>query len=344
MKALITVVLTSVAAAQAGVPKTAVEINNEGVRLFAQGHYQEAQRMFTESLREMEAGAATRLDLGRTLDNLAAVYRVEGDPAQAEVYALKADELFANSPDIPVSERTAQRMILAAVYIDQRRFADADSVLRSASATAQGSLAALALANMAALAIPLGDFDQAEGLALQAVDRAKATVPQDHSATAVAYNNLAQACRFQKKYLEAERYYRLAIEEWETGKVRPIPDVAKGLMNLAAFFHERERENGAEDLYRRAIALLEKAFGPNGVPVLVARNELAEVLRAERRFSESDRVGGASLAALEQIFPSTDPRIERALTNRARLSTEMRRDGEAAAIKSRLTQMQRTFR
>ena len=115
-------------------------------------------------------------------------------------------------------------------------------------------------------------------------------------------------------------------------------------MNLAAFFHEREREAGAEDLYRRAIGLLEKAFGPNGSPVLVARNELAEILRAERRFSESDRVGAASLAALEQIFPSTDPRIERALTNRARLLTEMRRDGEAAAIKSRLTQMQRTFR
>ena len=191
MKALITIVLTIVAAAQAGVPKTAIELNNEGVRLFAQGHYPEAQRMFTEALQGMEADSATALDLGRTLDNLAAVYRVQGNAAQAEVHALRADELFASSPDIPVPERTAQRMILAAIYIDQRRFADADVVLRSAAATAQGSLAALALANMAALAIPLGDFDQAEGLALQAVERAKAATPQDHAATAVAYNNLA---------------------------------------------------------------------------------------------------------------------------------------------------------
>ena len=149
MKALIPIVLTLVAAAQAGVPKTAIEFNNEGVRLFAQGHYLEAERMFTEALRGNGREFDERIGPGRTLDNLAAVYRVQGDPAQAEIHALRADELFAAAPDIPTAERTAQRMILAAIYIDQRRFADAATVLRSAAANAQGSLAALVLANMA---------------------------------------------------------------------------------------------------------------------------------------------------------------------------------------------------
>ncbi len=344
MKALITIGFTIVAALHAGVPKTSIELNNEGVRMFAQGHYLEAGRLFAEALRGMEAESAAPLDLGRTLDNLAAVYRIQGEPQQAETYARRADEVFANTPDVPIAERTAQRLILAAIYIDQQRFEEATAVLRSAAQTATGSMAALALANMAALAIPQGDFEQAEGLALQAVERAKAIVPQDYSATAVAYNNLAQACRFQKKYIDAERYYRLAIESWESAHGPNHSDVAKGLINLAAFFHERNRESGAEDLYRRAIALLEKAFGVNAPQVLIARNELAEVLRAERRFSESDRVGNASLTAMEKVLSPTDPRLERALTNRARLLTEMRRDGEAAAIKTRLTQMQRTFR
>ena len=38
------------------------------------------------------------------------------------------------------------------------------------------------------------------------------------------------------------------------------PDVAKGLCNLADFYHERGRESGAESLYLRALAILQKSL------------------------------------------------------------------------------------
>ena len=96
-------------------------------------------------------------------------------------------------------------------------------------------------------------------------------------------------------------------------------------MNLAAFYHERSREAGAEDLYVRAGAIFERMFGPAAPLTLVVRNELADVLRAQRRFSESERLGNASLTAMEKAFSAADPRLLRALGNRARLLAETRR-------------------
>jgi DNA-binding SARP family transcriptional activator len=111
------------------------------------------------------------------------------------------------------------------------------------------------------------------------------------------------------------------------------------MMNLAAFYHERGREAGAEDLYRRAAQILQAVYGPDQQLVLVARNELADVLRAEGQFTESERLGRATLAALQQALGPGDPRVLRALANQARLLEEIRRPKEAAALRKRIEQM-----
>jgi tetratricopeptide (TPR) repeat protein len=197
---------------------------------------------------------------------------------------------------------------------------------------------------MPALATPAGSFEEAEASARGSLERAHAARPVDHIAAAVALNDLAQACRFQNRNLEAERYYRDAIVEWETAHGPSHPDVAKGLMNLAAFYHERDRETGAEDLYRRAVAILERSFGPHYPQVLVARNELADVLRGERRFAESDKLGNVTLAAMEKTFRYDDPRLGRALANRVRLLLETHRESEAARVDAQLRRCRESYR
>jgi hypothetical protein len=86
-------------------------------------------------------------------------------------------------------------------------------------------------------------------------------------------------------------------------------------MNLAAFYHDRGREAGAEDLYLRAAAILEHAFGKSDPRPLAARNELADILRAERRYSESEKLGHTTLTALEKTLRPDDPRVVRAQSN-----------------------------
>lgn len=190
------------------------------------------------------------------------------------------------------------------------------------------SAAALLGTGLALSAVPTGTFDARELARRQAL-LAGAGKP---AAMAVALNDIAQECRFQGRYLEAEKYYREAIHEWEASLGPEHPDVAKGLTNLAAFYHERQRETGAEDLYRRASTILEHALGANDVRTLLTRNELADVLRGERRFNESDRLGKSTLSTLESRLTASDPRLIRALNNRARLLTDMNRGAEAEVV------------
>jgi tetratricopeptide (TPR) repeat protein len=311
----------------------AIDQRNLGALLRATGRYREAEPLLTESLRELEASGADTMHVERALFNLAALYRAEGDLPKAERFALRATSVVEKRSDIPGPERQGPRVILASVYLEQRRFAEAEVLLISALKAADGAIAVAAYNGLATVALARDDFAQAEGFARQALYFARLALPAGHSAVAGALNNLAQACRFQAKYMEAEKDYRMAIGVWEDSLGPSHPHVAEGLMNLGAFYHERGREAGAEDLYVRAAGILERAFGKSDPRALFARNELADVLRAERRYTEAEKLGRATLAALEKALPQDDPRVLRAQSNYARIQSGKTDDSSRRAVK-----------
>ncbi|MBZ5620243.1 MAG: tetratricopeptide repeat protein [Acidobacteriia bacterium] len=307
----------------------AIERRNLGALLRATGRYQEAEPLLAESLRELEATRAEPMQVERALFNLAALYRAEGDLSKAESFALRAGGLVEKRADIPDPERQGPPLMLASIYLEERRFTDAEALLNSALKAADGAIAVAAYDGLATVEIARDNFAQAEAFAQQALYFARLALPAGHPAMAATWNNLAQACRFQGKYMEAEKDYRLAIGVWEDSLGPSHPHVAEGLMNLAAFYHERGREAGAEDLYDRAAGILDRTFGKNDPRTLAARNELAEVLRAERRYTESEKLGRATLAALEKALRPDDPRVLRARSNYARLQASKTMVGRA---------------
>ena len=328
------------AAAQAGPDALRIRnitAGNLATLLRITGRYQEAERLLAGLVSQLQSDRTTPpLDLGRAIVNLAGLYQAHGDSTRAEAAALRARQVFAAHREIPVLERTNLSLILAAIHVDQHRYSDAEAILQGTLETVEGSQAVVAHNGLAAIAIARGAFADAERYSRAALERARTSLPETHPNNAMVFNNLAQACRFQEKYLDAEINYRRAIEIWERVGGPSHPDLAKGLMNLAAFYHERGREAGAEDLYVRSAAILERAFGPHSALALVVRNELADVLRGQRRFAESERLGRASIAEMEKLFGDDDPRLARALANRARLLAETKRPTEAAAVLARL--------
>jgi tetratricopeptide (TPR) repeat protein len=334
------------AASQAGAEAADTRVatlSNLATLLRVTGRFEEAERILTSLLNEQTTGQTPPLDIAHTLENLAGVCQAQGDLVRAEALARRAEKLLAAELDLPVQERVNLNLLLAAIHVGQERYADAESILHATVPVVQGAFSALAHNSLAAIAIARGDYAAAEGFARTALDRAKAALPAAHPTAAMVLNNLAQACRFQGKYLEAEAHYRRAIEIWESVVGPSHPDLAKGLMNLAAFYHERDREAGAEDLYHRAAAIFDRSLGPNSHWALVVRAELADVLRGERRYSESDRLGRDAIAAMEKAFAPDDPRLTRALAHRARLLSETRRTEEAAAVLARLRAVSQTF-
>ena len=251
--------------------------------------------------------------------NLAALYWSHGKLEQAEPLARRAESGFRDLPEASQADRSSSRQMLASVYLAQHRYSDADTLLHNAVEAGDGVNAVTAYSNLAAAAIGVHDNARAEQYSRRAIEAAQRELPAHHPLTAVALNNLAQACRFQSKYLEAESYYRQALAIWEDTLGAQHPDFARGLMNLASFYHERGRETGAEDLYTRAATILEQSLGKHNAEALVARSEMADVLRAERRYTEAEKLSRVTLAAMQGAFPEDDPRLVRAQANYARL-------------------------
>jgi tetratricopeptide (TPR) repeat protein len=296
---------------------------NLGTTLRVQARYAEAAPLLTASLSELERlSGAGSLDAARAASALAALYHAWGKLEEAEALAIRANPVLTRAPGATAADRADGLLTLASVYLRRQRAEAAQEVLAELSATGESRAAMRAYNDLAAVAIRRGDLDGAESFVRRALEMAPRVLPDGHPLRAAALNNLAQICRFRQRYAEAEQHYRAAIAIWESSVGPRHPDTAKGMLNLAALHHERGRERAAEELYRRAASVFREAYGDDHELTLIARSELAEVLRAERRYSESKRLSLETLPALETRLGPSDPRVTRALANYQRLVDE----------------------
>jgi tetratricopeptide (TPR) repeat protein len=300
----------------------AVTLLNLGTVLRIEGRYAEAEPLLAEALRTLEEQSGPRsLDCARAAGALAALYRGWARPVAAEPLAKRAWEIIGRSASATESDRTSVVLLLGSIYVDEKKDVEAEALARGVEAR----LGAQLYNDLAAAEIRGDNLDRAERFATRAVDLTTSALPEIHPVRAAALNNLGQVRRFQGRYLEAEQNYHAAIEVWERAVGPRHPDTAKGLLNLAALNHERGREAAAEELYRRAAAIFAQAYGETNELTLVARAELAEVLRAERRYRESARLSETTLPALQSQLGASDPRVVRAFGNYQRLVEESKR-------------------
>jgi tetratricopeptide (TPR) repeat protein len=300
-----------------------IQLNNQGVEMAAQARYAEAEGFYRQAL---ERFAPSTPDAGHVLDNLAALYLAKGDTAQAESGALRAGAMLGET------DRTGNRVLLATIYVEERRFAEARTLLEPALPGASGQLEFTLNATLAAAALGEEELERAQEFCQRALEIAATALGPNHPGLASVWNNLGQVYRFQGRYLEAETSYRKAIEIWTAARGPAHPLVARGLLNLAAFEHERGRERAAEELYGRAAGILDRTIGTDALQTLIARNELGDVLRAEGRHVASEQCSRATLPAIQKLLPESDPRVLRALANYARLLAATKRQADANAL------------
>jgi tetratricopeptide (TPR) repeat protein len=285
----------------------AAAMENLGASLRSLGRLAEARPLMEEAARELGALAGPDSpEAIQATSNLAALYWSAGDLAKAEAMAVRA----------------GTRKTQAMVYIAQRRYAEATKLLLSLLESADETDAVSLYGNLAAASIGMNDFAQAEIYAQRGLALADCALPRNHPGRAAVLNNRAQVYRFTGRYLEAETDYREALAIWEETVGPSHPDYARVLVNLAGFYHDRGREAGAEQLYLRAIAILETV---DPMLSLVARNELADVLRGEVRYTEARKLARSTLAQMEGAFEAGDPRLVRAKANWARLLAETKK-------------------
>ncbi|MCX7003949.1 MAG: tetratricopeptide repeat protein, partial [bacterium] len=178
-------------------------LNDEALSLYHKGLYDRAVVVATNALQiaEQETGSNHLYYVADSLNNLALVYKAQGQYAAAEpLYkrALAIDEK-AVGPDHPAVATDLNN--LAVLYYSQGQYAAAEPLLRRA------------------LAI-----------------RDKVLGP-DHPDVAANVNNLAALYKAQGQYAAAEPLYKRALAIREKALGQDHPYVAQSLNNLAALYY-----------------------------------------------------------------------------------------------------------
>jgi len=103
------------------------------------------------------------------------------------------------------------------------------------------------------------------------------------------YNNMGQNAMAQGKQADAEVQFRLAIKEAETMDAKD-PKLATSLNNLANCLRQQGKFPEAEENYKRALEVRQKALGPLHKDLIGIYDNYAKLLRATGRENEAKKM------------------------------------------------------
>ena len=89
------------------------------------------------------------------------------------------------------------------------------------------------------------------------------------------------------------------------------------LNNLAVLYQGQGRYAEAEPLYKRALAIREKALGPDHPDVAASLNNLAVLYAAQGRYADAEPLYKRSLAIREKVFGPDHSDVALSLNNLA---------------------------
>ncbi len=260
------------------------------------GDYAQADSLYLGALaiRERKLGPDDSAT-SATLAGLAALRYRQGQLAAAE--SLYARSLAIDTRrGVPNLDGARHQLGLGAVYMGQKRFVEAEPLMREALATQEKALGpdhtevARTLNNLGALYWSLDRF--ADALPLYERTRVifERSLGPDHPNVAAMLSNLGETYWKLHRYGEAEPLFRRALAIKQKALDAGNPSIAITLNSLAGLLRDQGRLREAEPLYRRALAIREKAFAADNPNILETKTALAELLRKDGRVAEAARL------------------------------------------------------
>ena len=309
-----------------------------GVQAYLQQDYPEAEKQFTAAAKEAEQLGPQDPRLATTLNSLAETHRAQGRFEEAETFHKRALSIREKALG-PGHAATAQSLNnLAAIYKAQRRYAEAIPLLKRALEINEKLLGrdhpdlAPDLKSLAELYRLQGRDSEAETLERRSQMRREPTV----SADALWQSYIAAGGRAyqQGNYTEAERQWGSALKEAKRFG-RQDPRLATSLNNLGELYRLQGRYAEAEQHYKWALAVLEKALRPAHPQVATSLNNLAALYHAQGRYAGAEQLYKRSLAIKEKALGPDHPSVAATLENYVALLREVGRTDDADKMEAR---------
>jgi tetratricopeptide (TPR) repeat protein len=271
------------------------------------------------------------------LDNLAVSYESNNQDAEAEKCLEQAREIQDHLPDVPSWERVLILKNLAELHERQHRYAeceaelsDAVEILKNSSETYNQSELLRVEHWLATVHRMDGNEAESERLLDDVYDGTDAG--RDGSPAAASLGRLQQADderRAGKDLVSADAHYRQAIAGLEKLSPRNYSGMtAHAMKGLAEVCAAEGRDEEAEDLFKRALAMEEEMALHGRVPRAAARSltpishDLLEFYRDHGRLADMEPVYQQVLEIQKKVLGPDDDVLARTELELARLHQE----------------------
>lgn len=280
---------------------------NESIVLGAKGQFTQALRSAERALElRRKALGASHPDVATSLNRLATLYIMRGDPALAEPFLREALTIReeAQGPEHPETANAVNN--LAFIYDAIRAHAKATPLHRRALAIKEKTQGpehpetATALNNLAENYRFRGDYSLAGPLHRRALAIREKTLGVEHPETADSLNNLALLYYQMGDYAQAEPLYRRALEVNEKVRGAQHPATANSLNNLALLYYEKGDNAQAEPLYRRALEINEKTRGAEHPATANSLHNLASLYNTKGDYAQAEELHRRALVIREK--------------------------------------------
>ncbi|HEX4380716.1 MAG TPA: tetratricopeptide repeat protein, partial [Candidatus Acidoferrum sp.] len=251
---------------------TMASINGVAIDEYLLGHYEEAEKLFSEvlQLRREVSGNEDRNTLG-SIANLSATYEIEGRYAEAEVLQR---ELLATRIRLfgPEHVDTMQsRQLLANTLENEHKHAEAEKLGREAYEIQLRKLGPdhpdtlMAMTNLAGTLYDEKRYPESQALYDQALQIQRKVFGADHYLTISTLNTLAEIQLGEGKYADAERGFREVGELDRKSLGVGHPTSISHMDDLGVTLAHERKNKDAEQVLGDAVQLAEKSQDNNAV-------------------------------------------------------------------------------
>lgn len=294
-------------------------LNDLGLALIQAGSDAEAATVYTRVI------AITEKTLGSEhpnftfyLSNQALLYTKQGKYDLAELLFKKAlaftEKLFGKEHPSTVSfiANLVAFLRMQGRYPEAEPLAEQALVITTKTFGEEHAATASSLNSLAMLYVAQGKVAKAELLFKRALTITDKKLGADDLSTAAILNNLSELYRAQNSLVDAELHATRALKVAEKGLGAEHPDIALYLNNLALIYvaqataevakadrstppnnrtltnTARIKFDEAEQLYKRALATVEKVLGTEHLSTVANLNNLAVLYRQQGRHAEAE--------------------------------------------------------
>jgi len=325
-------------------PHVAFSLNNLGVFLMESGRHVEAAEPLTDALRIWrETLGSARPEVATALHNLAGLSLAAGDVEQAEQRFREALAIRERTFGRESAEVAESLTGLASIAERRADYAQAEELYRRGLTIRERVfgkghwLVASSLHELSALLSQLGRSQEAEEYCRQSLAICGEVFGEESAFYASGLNMLGEIRKERKDLRGAESLHRKALAIRRA--LDQEPQLAESLNNLAGVLYQLNEYPESEQLYRRALAMLDSMPTPPPLRIADTCSNLGVLLRLRGEFGQAEQLQRRALALREGILGRDHPRVAHSLNNLARLRSAQGDRGEALKLYQRAFQI-----